>query len=80
VKNYQVEVFTNETGTDEILLRVDCRLFSEHIEEEIKDRFRARLRVAPTIKFVNADTINKLLFPEMSRKPLKFIDKRAPSI
>ncbi|MDP1745998.1 MAG: AMP-binding protein [Bacteroidota bacterium] len=80
VNNYQVEVFTNEIGTDEILIRIGCKQFSENLEKEIKDHFRARLRVAPSIKLEGADVINKLLFPEMSRKPLKFIDKRAPSI
>lgn len=80
VKSYQVEVFTNEIGTDEILIRIDCNAFSENLEKEIKDRFRARLRVAPTIKFESTETINKLLFPVMSRKPLKFIDKRTPLI
>ena len=76
VNNYQVEVFTNEIGTDEILIRVDCKQFSDDLAKEIKDRFRARLRVAPTVKFESTEIINKLLFPEMSRKPVKFIDKR----
>lgn len=76
VNNYQVEVFTNEIGTDEILIRVDCKQFSDDLAKEIKDRFRARLRVAPTVKFESSEIINKLLFPEMSRKPMKFIDKR----
>lgn len=80
VNNYQVEVYTNEIGTDEILIKIDCRLLSENLEKEIKDRFRARLRVAPAIQFVNTDTLNKLLFSSMSRKPIKFIDKRTPLI
>ena len=80
VNNYQVEVYTNEIGTDEILIKIDCQLLSENLEKEIKDRFRARLRVAPAIQFVKSDTLNKLLFSAMSRKPLKFIDKRTPLI
>lgn len=80
VNNYQIEVFTNKIGTDEILIRIGCKKFSENLEKEIKDHFRARLRVAPSIKLESDDVINKLLFPKMSRKPLKFIDKRAPSI
>lgn len=80
VNNYQVEVFTNEIGTDEILIRIDAKQFSGNLEHEIKDHFRARLRVAPAIKLESADTINKLLFPAMSRKPIKFIDKRKKSI
>ena len=76
INNYQVELFTNDIGTDDILIRLDCKQISENLEKEIKDHFKARLRVAPTLKFENADTLNKLLFLETSRKPIKFIDKR----
>ncbi len=77
VKNYQVEIYTNEIGTDEILVRIGCLNVTERLEKEIKDHFRARLRVAPTIRFEHPDSLQKLLFPEMVRKPLKFIDKRS---
>lgn len=76
VHNYQVELFTNEIGTDEILIKIGCTTFSENLEKEIKDHFRAKLRVAPTIQFENIETLNKLIYPEISRKPIKFIDKR----
>ena len=45
-------------------------------EKIIKDRFRAKLRVAPSIIFKTPEEINKQLFPEASRKPLKFVDRR----
>ncbi|MES2593248.1 MAG: AMP-binding protein [Bacteroidota bacterium] len=80
VNNYQVEIFTNDIGTDDILIRVGCKAFSENLEKEIKDHFRARLRVAPDLQFESPETLNKLLFSDMSRKPLKFIDKRNASI
>lgn len=80
VNNYQIEIFSNEIGTDEILIRIDCKSIRENTEKEIKDRFRARLRVAPVVKFEETETMNTLLFPEMSRKPLKFIDKRTSTI
>jgi phenylacetate-CoA ligase len=76
VENYVVEVFTNEIGTDEILVRVGCRHIPEHFEKEIKDHFRARLRVAPQVRFEDVHAINKLQFPEMSRKPIVFFDRR----
>ena len=76
VVNYVVEVFTNDIDTDEILIRIGSKYDQEKLEKEIKDHFRAKLRVAPAIKFDPIDTINKMLFPEMSRKPVKFIDKR----
>ncbi|HTA61791.1 MAG TPA: AMP-binding protein [Bacteroidia bacterium] len=76
VKNYQIEVFTNEIGTDELLVHIGCATPSEKLEKEIKDFFRAKLRVAPNIIFTDADKLQQLLFPETSRKPIKFVDKR----
>ncbi len=76
VKNYVVEVYTNQIGTDEILIRVGANDHSESFEKTIKDHFRARLRVAPAVKFESPDYINSLLLPPMSRKPVKLIDRR----
>lgn len=76
VKNYIVEVYTNEIGTDDILIRVGCEAVTEHFEKDIKDHFRAKLRVAPQVKFESPELINKLQFPELSRKPVLFFDKR----
>jgi phenylacetate-CoA ligase len=76
VKNYVVEVFTNEIGTDEILIRIGCETIPENFEKDIKDHFRAKLRVAPLVKFEDVDLINKIQFPELSRKPVVFFDKR----
>lgn len=76
VKNYQVEVFTNPIGTDEILIKVGCTGYSETLEKEIKDHFRAKLRVAPMLQFQSAETLHKLIYIETNRKPIKFVDKR----
>ena len=76
VKNYIVEVYTNTIGTDEILIRVGCDTPSESFEKAIKDHFRAKLRVAPSISFESPGYINKLQYPSMSRKPVKIIDRR----
>jgi phenylacetate-CoA ligase len=76
VKNYVVEVFTNEIGTDEILIYIGSDEIPINFEKEIKDHFRAKLRVAPKILFRHPQEINKILFPESARKPQKFIDNR----
>lgn len=76
VVNYVVEVFTNQIGTDEILIRVGCENPSGTFEKIIKDHFRAKLRVAPKISFEPVAYINNIQFPSMSRKPIKFIDRR----
>jgi phenylacetate-CoA ligase len=80
IKNYQIEVFTNEIGTDELLVYIGCETPSDDLEKEIKDFFRAKLRVAPNIIFTDAEKLQKLLLPEESRKPIRFVDKRKPNI
>ena len=76
VENYVVEVSRNDTGTDNILIRVGLRQPIKNVEKDLKDRFRAKIRVAPDIEICSVDVINKINFPDISRKPVKFIDKR----
>ncbi|MCX6283256.1 MAG: AMP-binding protein [Bacteroidetes bacterium] len=76
IRNYYVEVYTNEIGTDEIIINAGTNQFSPELEKDIKDHFRARLRVAPQVKFHKPEDIIKVQFPEGGRKPLKFIDNR----
>ncbi len=76
VENYIVEVFTNEIGTDEINIYVGVGDVKQKHEKILKDRFRAKLRVAPKIIFESPKEIAQKLFPETSRKPVKFIDRR----
>ena len=76
ISNYVVEVFTNDIGTDEILIHIHSHGYESDNELEIKEHFRAKLRVAPLISFVSESTILSMQFPALSRKPVKFIDKR----
>ena len=77
VENYIVEVNHNKSGNDEILVRVSLRNQPvEDVVKDLKDRFRAKIRVAPTIEICSADIIRKINFPDISRKPVKFIDNR----
>lgn len=76
VNDYVVEVYTNELGTDAIRIKMHANRRDDDFIKIIKDRFRARLRVAPDIEFVSAAEIQPLKFPEMSRKPVVFVDLR----
>jgi phenylacetate-CoA ligase len=76
ISNYVVEVYTNDIGTDEILIHAGSKKPIEDKEKDIKDHFRAKLRIAPSIIFESADTIHKIQFPEAGRKSVKFIDNR----
>jgi len=76
VVNYYIEVYTNAIGTDEIMIHIGSRQTSEAYEKQIKDHFRAKLRVAPQITFEPVDYIEKTMHPEAGRKTVRFIDKR----
>lgn len=76
VEVYLIEISHNELGTDEILIKIAVKEHSEEILANIKDHFRAKLRVAPRLEFSTVEEINKLRFPAMSRKPLDLIDLR----
>ena len=77
IKNYIVEVFTNDLGTDEILVRIGCdENKGESFVKEIKDLFRSKVRVAPNISFESPEYIAQIQTPPMSRKAIKFIDLR----
>ena len=45
VVNYYIEVFTNELGTDEIVVHIGSASKDEETEKRIADHFRAKLRV-----------------------------------
>lgn len=76
VENYIIEIFHNEIGTDEILIKIDTQNPTDDLLHDIKDHFRAKLRVSPKIEFHNKKDIQKLQFPVLSRKPIIVIDKR----
>ncbi|MDR1180419.1 MAG: AMP-binding protein [Bacteroidales bacterium] len=76
VENYLVEVHSNEVGMDEVVVIIGSHIQGDEIIKKLKDHFRAKLRVAPKVKFGNMDEIRKIQFPETKRKPVKFIDKR----
>lgn len=80
VNNYVVVVRANSTGTDDVIVRIaitdGVSRSNENIIKDLKDRFRARIRVAPKIEILPADVIRAINFPPKSRKPVKFIDER----
>lgn len=76
IKNYFVEVYTNDIDTDEISITIGVNNPPPNFEKELKDHFRAKLRVAPNIKTDTPENITKIQFPEMSRKPITFFDRR----
>jgi len=76
VVNYLVELTTNTIGTDELLVRIGSYQSGPDMEKQIADHFRAKLRVAPALRFESPEHIRNEQMPELSRKPVLFIDKR----
>ena len=76
VQSHLIEISTDEIGMDEISIKVSSRNQSEALLDKIKDHFRAKLRVVPSIEFVDAAVLQKINFPPMSRKPIMLIDNR----
>ncbi|HRO83708.1 MAG TPA: AMP-binding protein [Niabella sp.] len=76
IKEYVAEVYSNEIGTDEVLLYLVPSDTSEETTNRIASYLQARLRVMPHIKYLSPEEMQKLQLPEGVRKPVKFIDKR----
>ncbi|MCH5715150.1 phenylacetate--CoA ligase family protein [Niabella hibiscisoli] len=76
IKEYVVEVYSNEIGTDEVLLYLTAVNDLEETQNKIKAYLQARLRVTPHIKYIEPDVMQKMQFPDGVRKPVKFIDRR----
>ncbi|MFO7671814.1 MAG: AMP-binding protein [Bacteroidales bacterium] len=76
VENYIVVVSTNSIDTDDILVIIGSGTPTPSVEKRIKDHFRARLRVAPSIQFMNPKEVTRMQNPNLSRKPVTFMDRR----
>ncbi|MCB0760154.1 MAG: AMP-binding protein [Flavobacteriales bacterium] len=76
ITTYVVEASTNEYGNDHIRVYLDEELDHFDFAYELKEAFKGRLRVTPEIQFIPTTVLQQKLFPEKSRKPLKFIDLR----
>ena len=76
VESFIVEIYHNDLGTDEILIKIAVKSPSETLLQEIKDHFRAKLRVLPKLEFSSSEVINAQRFPALSRKPIDLVDHR----
>ncbi|RYE23995.1 MAG: phenylacetate--CoA ligase family protein [Sphingobacteriales bacterium] len=76
VKEYVVEVFTNELGTDELKLHIHTALPVDDCEAKLKPLLQAKLRVSPLLHFHSAADMQQMQFPPTSRKQVKFVDNR----
>ena len=73
---YQMVIQSNEIGLDEIIIKISTNSDSENFVNEVRDHFRAKLRVSPKIEIVDFDMLSKTVFNPNSRKPINFVDLR----
>ena len=80
IANYQLVLDLNDLGNDDVTVRIglpdpdpehDARLVAD-----LKNTFRAKLRVAPRVEVCRADLLARDIYRESSRKPLKVVDRR----
>ncbi|WP_291864445.1 AMP-binding protein [Maribacter sp.] len=76
VESHVIEIYHNDIGTDEILIKIASKDESKELENEIRDHFRSKLRVAPRIKYCDNAEIQKLRASMLGRKPVTVIDRR----
>ncbi|KQT24727.1 phenylacetate--CoA ligase [Chryseobacterium sp. Leaf405] len=73
---YQIVIQSNEIGLDEIIIKISTDSDSENFVNEVRDHFRAKLRVSPKIELIEFDILSKVVFNPNSRKPITFTDLR----
>ena len=80
IANYQLVLDLNDLGNDDVTVRIglpapdpelDARLVAD-----LKNTFRAKVRVAPHIEVCRADLLARDIYRESSRKPVKVVDRR----
>lgn len=78
---YRIVLSDNDLGNDHILIRAAVgkavAMSEAEIIKDLKDRFRARVRVAPDIEIVGeSEVLRREIYPETSRKPILLTDNR----
>lgn len=76
VVDFVAEVYSNEIGTDEVLLHLLPQQQSEETDHRIRAYLQAKLRVTPHIRYLTAEELQQLQFPVAGRKAIKFLDRR----
>lgn len=74
---YQVEVTSNDLGTDDLFICLPEALYSQAFAEKLSSLFRSRLRVTPGLKFIPMHELQARVFMAEKRKPEKIRYKKA---
>lgn len=80
IEHHVIEITSNEIGTDEIIIYLGAQQPSDQLLQQVKDHFRAKLRVTPRVEWRPSEELQKVIFNPLSRKPITFIDKRKSAV
>jgi len=76
VKGHVIEIYHNDIGTDEILIKIFAPKAADSLLPKIRDHFRSKLRVTPSIEVCSREEIQSLQASKLGRKPVGVIDRR----
>lgn len=76
IEHHVIEISHNDIGTDEIVIYISTKETAAEFLSQIKDHFRAKLRVTPRVERRSSEELQRVIFNPLSRKPVTFIDKR----
>src|SRR5690554_2283406 len=76
IQLYLIELYINEAGNDDILIRVASTDTSYEFLSQIKEYLQSKLRVTPKVEFADLEELNKIVFDPKSRKPIYLVDRR----
>ncbi|MGO1585755.1 MAG: phenylacetate--CoA ligase family protein, partial [Mesonia sp.] len=75
IEEYQIQVTSNELDTDKLTIVIPKEA-SESLQHKLKEILKANLRVTPVLELLPLAEIKASIFPEGSRKPVRFLDLR----
>ncbi|ADX68275.1 phenylacetate--CoA ligase family protein [Weeksella virosa] len=76
IKLHLIVLSHTDVGTDNLVIQIVSENTTDEFLHQVKDTFRAKLRVAPDVVFVSADEILPVVHNPLKRKPTFFIDQR----
>ncbi len=74
IKDYLIEISTNELGNDDMLIHIAQSGNLDEVEPQIKNALQSKLRVIPSLQFTSSAVIQSMR-PVESRKPVMIIFK-----
>ena len=76
IQLYVIELYTNETGNDDILIKIASTDTSHNFLHQVKEYLQSKLRVTPKVEFANREDLHQIVFNPKSRKPMYLVDRR----